>query len=107
MKFPKRLSKERISLLSIEDKAIYEKEWGQFSQYEKFMQSDGFVPEIISEEYIKESTDIANAIVLEEMRNLYEEVYRDIIPESEFEDFLSEMFDNSTDRDNDNTQLNG
>ena len=105
MKFPKRLSKERISLLSVEDKAIYEKEWGQFSQYEKSMQSDGFVPEIISEEYIKESTDIANAIVLEEMRNLYEEVYRDIIPESEFEDFLSEMFDNSTDRDNDNTQL--
>ena len=105
MKFPKRLSKERISLLSVEDKAIYEKEWGQFSKYEQSIQSDGFVPEIISEEYIKESTDIANAIVLEEMRNLYEEVYRDIIPESEFEDFLSEMFVNNKDRDNDNTQL--
>ena len=57
MKFPKRLSKERISLLSVEDKAIYEKEWGQFSQYEKSMQSDGFVPEIISEELKTEFAD--------------------------------------------------
>ena len=51
MKFPKRLSKERISLLSVEDKAIYEKEWGQFSKYEQSMQSDVFVPELISEVY--------------------------------------------------------
>lgn len=97
MKFPKRLSKERISLLSAEDKAIYEKEWASFSQSGQVSESgeSSFILELISEEYIKESTDIANAIVLEEMRNLYEEVYKDIIPESEFEDFLSEMFDNT------------
>ena len=29
MKFPKRLSKERMSLLSDEDKKIYESEWSE------------------------------------------------------------------------------
>lgn len=104
MKFKKRLSKERISLLTPEDKAIYEKEWPTkpkkskwsiFSKPDNINENSQIAVQTITEEnqdvVVDNSKELARKIVEEEMNNLYYEIYSDIIPQSEYNAFVESV----------------
>ena len=80
MKFPERLSKERLFLLSKEDRAIYEQEWGSRNVPENNVLPD--FSKIFEDEEIDEVSE--NEIVSEHLNVLYDDLFKDIINEDEF-----------------------
>ena len=96
MKFPKELSKERLSLLSPEDRKIYEQEHPKQKKIHTIFED-------IDAAYAQMSHDDApvlyeldeDAIVQEEMQRIYDELFSDIMTEDEFfnsADTLNEEF---------------
>ena len=101
MKFPERLSKERLFLLSKEDRAIYEQEWK-----EKSVPKDDVLPDfskIFEDEEIDEIAE--NKIVSEQLNFLYRDLYRDIIDEEEFVKMEKNINEELKNNFNKNTQV--
>ena len=80
MKFPERLSKERLFLLSKEDRAIYEQEWKEKSVPKYVVMPD--FSKIFEDEEIDEIAE--NKIVSEQLNVFYRDLYKDIIDEEEY-----------------------
>ena len=87
MKFPERLSRERLFLLSKEDRAIYEAEWKDKS----------VLPESATYDFstIFEQSEIdsvkENSYVMEQIDYLYQDLFKDIINEDEFVNVAKEI----------------
>ena len=87
MKFPERLSRERLFLLSKEDRAIYEAEW----------KDKPVLPESATYDFstIFEQTEIdsvkENSYVMEQIDYLYQDLFMDIINEDEFGNVAKEI----------------
>ena len=80
MKFPERLSNERLFLLSKEDRTIYEQEWGSRNVPENDVLPD--FSKIFEDEEIDEVSE--NEMVSEHLNVLYDDLFKDIINEDEF-----------------------
>lgn len=80
MKFPERLSKERLFLLSKEDRDIYEQEWGSRNVLENDVLPN--FSKIFEDEEIDEVSE--NEMVSEHLNVLYDDLFKDIINEDEF-----------------------
>ena len=80
MKFRKRLSPERISLLTSEDKQIYEKEWSNAPQT------------TILESPVTMSYDQENEkqLIKEELKTVYDEFVYDTISKQDYQNFIRE-----------------
>lgn len=87
MKFPERLSRERLFLLSKEDRAIYEAEW----------KDKPILPESVTYDFstIFEQSEIdsvkENSYVMEQIDYLYQDLFNDIINEDEFINVAKEI----------------
>ena len=87
MKFPERLSRERLFLLSKEDRAIYEAEW----------KDKPILPESAIYDFstIFEQSEIdsvkENSYVMEQIDYLYQDLFKDIIKEDEFVNVAKEI----------------
>ena len=117
MKFPKKLSKERLSLLSPEDRRIYEQEHARDAErIHSVFDTDHLGPlfEDVDAAYaamepVDETSwfDIdEDAIVEEELQRIYDEMFSDVMTEDEFfssSEALNEAF---RDADNGLTPLN-
>jgi hypothetical protein len=116
MKFKKKLSNERISLLSPQDRKIYESEWNTkpVKEWSIFESPDDFSEfsedECLDDMTVSEEIDykkIADEIVSEEMSNLYTSLFSDMMTEQEFEKMKSDILsDDGENYDiNDNVEL--
>ena len=94
MKFPNDLSKERLSLLSKEDRAIYESERKQRNE-EKIQRifADNSVMEALSEDIFEDvdEEDDTEYFINDEMDVLYEKMLAEIMPIEEFNEAKSEV----------------
>ena len=94
MKFPNDLSKERLSLLSKEDRAIYESERKQRNE-EKIQRvfADNSVMEALSEDIFEDvdEEDETEYFINDEMDVLYEKMLAEIMPIEEFNEAKSEV----------------
>ena len=81
MKFQKELSPERVSLLSPEDRKIYEQERRMMTQ----------TP--ILDNYVVFDDIDETAIVKEELRTVYDEYVYDVVSRQEYQKFLAENKD--------------
>lgn len=97
MKFPKVLSKERISLLSSEDRKIYEAEHA-YDGVTTLLPPRLFEDVDMFNETIDEDIDyesIARRIVNEELDNIYEEFFADVMSKSDYDEKLEEYVNTS------------
>lgn len=81
MKFQKELSPERVSLLSPEDRKIYEQERQMMAQT------------LILNNYVVSDDIDETAIVKEELRTVYDEYVYDVVSRQEYQKFLAENKD--------------
>ena len=87
MKFPKKLSKERLSVLSAEDRKIYEQEHGKKKLENPILavnessDEDGLLFSNIDEEYEK---ILENAYVDDGLKSIYSQCISDVLDEDEF-----------------------
>lgn len=87
MRFPKKLSKERLSVLSAEDRKIYEQEHGKKKQENPILavnessDEDGLLFSDIDEEYEK---ILENAYVDDGLKSIYSQCVSDVLDEDEF-----------------------
>lgn len=91
MKFPKVLSKERISLLSPEDRKIYEAEHA-YDNVTTLLPPRLFEDVDMFNETIDEDIDyesIARGIVNEELENIYEEFFSDVMSKTDYSNTLT------------------
>ena len=91
MKFPKVLSKERISLLSPEDRKIYEAEHA-YDNVTTLLPPRLFEDVDMFNETINEDVDyesIARGIVNEELENIYEEFFSDVMSKTDYSNALT------------------
>ena len=72
MKYPERLSPERLFFLSKEERAIYESEWANFSTEV----SDAVTESDSNDEYVNEQVD-----------SIYQDLFNDIISETHYNEF--------------------
>lgn len=87
MKFPERLSRERLFLLSKEDRAIYEAEWKDKPVLLKSATYDfSTIFEQSEIDSVKENT-----YVMEQIDYLYQDLFKDIINEDEFVNVAKEI----------------
>lgn len=106
MKFPYKLSKERLSLLSKKDREIYEREHAPkiqsvFASVSKVSDtSDKFygqvfenADEIIETDGSSDSSDFYRSIIKNEIDELYRVDYSDIIPIEEYEAIRAEIIE--------------
>lgn len=83
MKFPKKLSPERLSLLTLEDRKIYEDEWRNAPQTSIL---DG--PATFDSDKIDDKK-----IIREELKTVYDEFVYDTVDKQEYQKFISENRD--------------
>ena len=91
MKFPKVLSKERISLLSLEDRKIYEAEHA-YDNVTTLLPPRLFEDVDMFNETIDEDVDyesIARRIVNEELDSIYEEFFADVMSKNDYSNTLT------------------
>ena len=72
MKYPERLSPERLFFLSKEERAIYESEWANFSTE----LSNDVTESDSNDEYVNEQVD-----------SIYQDLFNDIISETQYNEF--------------------
>lgn len=105
MKFQKKLSKERLSLLSAEDRALYELEQKKIKE-QSFntifgVQNDIFSQDDILNENYKERVSEENKELIEMVNDYYYSELRTMMSESDFvelrDGFLSELIDENND----------
>ena len=86
MKFPKKLSKERLSVLSAEDRKIYEQEHGKKKQENPILvnessDEDSLLFSDIDADYEK---ILENAYVDDGLKSIYSQCVSDVLDEDEF-----------------------
>jgi len=72
MKYPERLSPERLFFLSKEEREIYESEWANFSTE---------VNDVVTE------SDSNDEYVNEQVDSIYQDLFNDIISETQYNEF--------------------
>ncbi len=110
MKFPKELSKERLSLLSPEDRKIYEQEHSQKKMHTIFEDIDKEYAEMYGNEEPQKLYEFdEDAFIEEEMHRIYDEMFFDIMSEDEFfgsANQLNDEFKKASEEDSDSQSLN-
>lgn len=101
MKFQERLSRERLFLLSKEDRAIYEAEW---KDKPVLSESAAYDFSTIFEQSEIDSVK-ENSYVMEQIDYLYQDLFKDIINEDEFINVAKEIEKELNENSNESSQL--
>ena len=88
MKFPKKLSKERLSVLSPEDRKIYEQEHGKKKQENPILVNESLYDDDDSLLFADIDADyekiLENAYVDDGLKSIYSQCVSDVLDEDEF-----------------------